>query len=111
MLQLAVAKGVKVVVFTTHTDCAAERVAADPEQRKRFPQLAKAVDERQFRFDEFNQSPLIRERTEKKELLVKWMDLDTLNERVMPHAQTLRNPAVIMARRAPRPNRALPDCR
>jgi carbonic anhydrase len=111
MLQLAVANGVKVVVFTTHTDCAAERVAENPEQRKRFPELAKAVDERQMRFDEFRSSPMIRERTEKKELLVKWVDLDTLNERVSPHAELRRSPVVALARRAARPNRTLPDFR
>jgi carbonic anhydrase len=111
MLQLAVANGVKVVVFTTHTDCAAERVAANPEQRKRFPELAKAVDERQMRFDEFRGSPMIRERMEKKELLVKWVDLDTLNERMSPHAEMRRSPAVALERRAARPNRALPDFR
>lgn len=111
MLQLAVANGVKVVIFTTHTDCAAERVAASPEQRKKFPQLAKAVDERQMRFDEFRSTPMIKERVDKHELLVKWMDLDTMNERVMPHAQAWANPAMTLARRAPRPNRELPDFR
>jgi carbonic anhydrase len=111
MLQLAVANGVKVVVFTTHTDCAAERVAASPEQRKRFPQLAKAVEEREMRFEEFRNSPMIRERMQKQELLVKWMDLDTLNERVSPHAEMRRSPAITLARRAARPMRALPDFR
>jgi carbonic anhydrase len=111
MLQLAVANGVKVVVFTTHTDCAAERVAANPEQRQKFPQLAKAVDERQMRFDEFRSTPMIRERMQKNELMVKWMDLDTMNERVMPHVQALENPATVLARRVPKPNRPLPDFR
>lgn len=85
MLELAVANGVKVVVFTTHTDCAAEKAAADPEQRRRFPHLAAAVSERQARFEEFLGRPLIKERIEKGELLAKWMDLDTMTEKVNPH--------------------------
>lgn len=84
MLALAVRNGVRVVVFTTHTDCAAEKVAADPERRKDFPALSKAVEERQARFEEFLALPVIRERLAAKELLVKWVDLDTLNERVLP---------------------------
>ena len=85
MLELAVTNGVKVVIFTTHTDCAAEKVAADPAQRKRFPQLSISVDERGKRFAEFMARPLIREETSKGELIVKWMDLDTNNESIAPH--------------------------
>lgn len=87
MLELAVVNGVKLVVFTTHTDCAAEKVAKDPERRKLFPELVKAVEEREMRFKEFQQRPLIREKIAKGELLVKWMDLDTVTERVTPHRQ------------------------
>jgi hypothetical protein len=85
MLELAVSNGVKVVVFTTHTDCAAEKVAADPERRKKFPHLSISVDERGRRFAEFMARPLIREETSKGELIVKWMDLDTRNESIAPH--------------------------
>lgn len=88
MLELAVANGVKVVVFTTHTDCAAEKIAADPARRKDFPALTKALDERQARFDEFKALPLIKERLDKQELLVKWVDLDTLNEEVIPKGKS-----------------------
>jgi hypothetical protein len=85
MLELAVSNGVKVVVFTTHTDCAAEKVAADPEQRKKFPRLSEAVDEREARLNEFLARPLIRERVVNNTLMVKWMDLDTSTEEVIPH--------------------------
>lgn len=84
MLHLAVANGVKVVVFTTHTDCAAEKVAADPAKRLQYPALSKAVDERFARFEEFQALPLIRERTANGQLIVKWADLDTMNESVNP---------------------------
>lgn len=84
MLALAVANGVKVVVFTTHTDCAAEKIAADPGQRSRYPALARAVDERKARFEEFRALPTIRERETSGALLVKWADLNTLTEEVLP---------------------------
>ncbi len=85
MLELTVANGVKVVVFTTHTDCAAEKAAKDPAKRALYPQLAAAVDERKARFDEFLVRPAIKERVGKGELLVKWMDLNTATERVEEH--------------------------
>jgi hypothetical protein len=85
MLELAVSNGVKVVVFTTHTDCAAEKVAKDSVQRASFPNLSKGIDEREAKFREFLSRPLIREKLLQNHLLVKWMDLDTANERVFPH--------------------------
>ena len=85
MLELAVNNGVEVVVFTTHTDCAAEKVAKDPVQRARYPQLVKAVDEREHRYQEFLDRPTIRAKTNEGHLMVKWMDLDTSTERVVPH--------------------------
>lgn len=85
MLELAVSNGTRVVVFTTHTDCAAEKVARDPSKRPLFPNLSKAVDERQQRFTEFLARPMIREKTAKGELLVKWMDLETADEHLAPH--------------------------
>lgn len=85
MLELTVANGVKVVVFTTHTDCAAEKAAKDPAKRALYPQLAAAVDERKARFEEFLVRPAIKERIGKGELLVKWMDINTATERVEEH--------------------------
>jgi carbonic anhydrase len=85
MLELAVANGTKLVVFTTHSDCAAEKVAGDPARRPQFPNLSKAVDERQQRFEEFLTRDMIREKTSSGHLLVKWMDLDTRTERLEPH--------------------------
>lgn len=85
MLELAVNNGVEVVVFTTHTDCAAEKAAKNPAQRAQYPNLVKAVDEREHRFQEFLERPTIRAKTSEGHLLVKWMDLDTSTERVAPH--------------------------
>ena len=66
-------------------DCAAEKVAKDPVQRTRYPQLVKAVDEREHRYQEFLDRPTIRAKTNEGHLMVKWMDLDTSTERVVPH--------------------------
>lgn len=88
MLELAVNNGVEVVVFTTHTDCAAEKAAKNPAQRAIYPNLVKAIDEREARFNEFLQRPTILQKTSEGHLLVKWMDLDTSTERVEPHSQS-----------------------
>lgn len=85
MLELAVNNGVEVVVFTTHTDCAAEKASRNAAQREQYPNLVKAIEEREARFQEFLDRPAVKKRTEEGHLLVKWMDLDTSNERVLPH--------------------------
>lgn len=85
MLELAVSNGVEVVVFTTHTDCAAEKAAKTPELRKAYPNLVTAIDEREMRFNEFLNRETIRQRVGEGKLLVKWMDLDTQDEHVSPH--------------------------
>jgi len=92
MLQLAVSNGVKVVVFTTHTDCAAEKVAADPAQRAVYPALSAAIKERQTRFDEFRALPAIRDRLQSGHLLVKWVDLDTMTEQVLERSERIVPP-------------------
>ncbi len=88
MLQLAVENGVKLVVWTKHSDCAAENVASTPELRERFPALATAVDERDARFEEFLARPAIAARIEAGELAVKVADVDTLTDRILPHEET-----------------------
>lgn len=84
MLELAVANGTKVVVFTTHSDCAAEKIAKDPERRGQFPNLTQAIAERKARFDEFMARDNIRRKIESGELMVKWMHLDTATEQLAP---------------------------
>jgi hypothetical protein len=65
-------------LFTTHSDCAAEKVSKDLDKSKTFPELSKAVLRRDQRFQEFLQRPLIKDKIDKKELIVKWAHLDTL---------------------------------
>jgi len=83
MLELAVENGVKVVVLTTHTDCAAERAAQDPAQRERLPFLTRAVDERDARIHELLERPAIKARIADGRLLVKLVDIDTMTERML----------------------------
>ncbi|MFO0610302.1 MAG: carbonic anhydrase [Polyangiales bacterium] len=84
MLELAVANGVRLVVLTTHTDCAAERAAADPAQRARYPHLTEGVAERERRVGEFLARPAIAARIAAGELLVRRAVIDTANERITP---------------------------
>jgi hypothetical protein len=84
MLELAVANGVKVVVLTTHTDCAAERAARDPETRERLPHLTRAVEQRELRIRELLERPAFKSRIAAGTLLVKMVDIDTMTERMLP---------------------------
>jgi hypothetical protein len=82
MLELAVANGVKLVVLTTHSDCAAERVARSQALRARYPSLARAVDERESRVAEFLARPGIAEAVSKGTLAVKRVAVDTLHDEI-----------------------------
>jgi carbonic anhydrase len=84
MLELAVQNGVEVIVLTTHTDCAAEKVAANPEMRRQFPALTKAVDERDQRIAELLARPAIASRVAAGKLLVKQINIDTMTEKLLP---------------------------
>lgn len=83
MLELAVRNGVKVLVLTRHTDCAAEKAAADPEARRLYPALAKGVDERDRSVAELLARPLIADRIAKGELLVKEVLIDTHSDHML----------------------------
>jgi carbonic anhydrase len=83
MLELAVENGVELVVFTTHSDCAAEKAAAAPDMRQRFPALAQAVDEREDRIREFLARPVIAEKITDGKLAVKLVNIDTMTERML----------------------------
>lgn len=77
MLELAVANGVKVVVLTTHTDCAAEKVAGDPALAAKYPNLARAVHDRDVSVQRFLDRPAIRGAIEEGRLLVQRIAIDT----------------------------------
>jgi len=83
MLELAVQNGVKVIVLTRHTDCAAEAAAADPAKRKAYPVLTSAVDERDARVAEFLARPVIAEHIARGELLVKNLLIDTRSDHLI----------------------------
>jgi hypothetical protein len=84
MLELAVENGVKLILLTTHSDCAAEKVAASPSLRQRFPALARGVDERSERIRELLARPAIAARVQAGSLAVKLVDIDTMTERMIP---------------------------
>ncbi len=85
MLELAVESGVKLILVTRHSDCAAEKVAASEVQRKRLPALARAMDERDERLRELVRRPALARRIAEGQLLVKVVDIDTMTERMLPH--------------------------
>lgn len=91
MLELAVLNGVKIIVLTTHTDCAAEAAADDPELREKFPALISLMDERVRRFEEFVARPAIREAVESGRLQIKYARIDTGTDRLvvdeLPHEE------------------------
>lgn len=83
MLELAVENGVKVVVWTRHTDCAAEKAAKSPTARERFPSLTTAIDERDKRLREFLARPTIASRIAAGKLIVKAINIDTMTEEMI----------------------------
>ncbi|MGB8330155.1 MAG: carbonic anhydrase [Polyangiales bacterium] len=83
MLELAVLNGVKLIVLTTHTDCAAEAAAADPEKRKKFPALISLMDERERRIEEFMARPTIKAAIEAGTLEIKHARIDTDTDRLV----------------------------
>ena len=84
MLELAVANGVELIVLTTHSDCAAEKVAASPEKRALYPAIAAGIDEREHRISELLARPAIAEKIAAGKLLVKSINIDTMTERMLP---------------------------
>jgi carbonic anhydrase len=84
MLELAVANGVELIMLSTHSDCAAEKAAASPDMRQRYPALAKAVDEREQRINELLARPAIASKIAAGKLAVKLINIDTMTERMLP---------------------------
>lgn len=84
MLELAVENGVKAIVLTTHSDCAAERAAKDPAMRQRFPELTMAVDERAQRGLELTQRPALAAKIRSGELIVRHAHIDTATDELRP---------------------------
>jgi carbonic anhydrase len=83
MLELAVINGVKIIVLTTHTDCAAEAAAADPEMRENFPALIALLDQRERRITEFMARPTIRDAVAAGRLQIKHARIDTSTDRLV----------------------------
>ncbi|MCB0331525.1 MAG: hypothetical protein KDD70_17760, partial [Bdellovibrionales bacterium] len=88
MLELAVANGVKLILLTTHTDCAAEGAAASPESRALYPAMTQGVDNRENRFREFLERPVIAKRVANGELLIKEVLVDSKTRKMKPLSYT-----------------------
>lgn len=84
MLELAVENGVRLIVWTTHTECAAEGVAADPRLRARYPALTRAVDLREQSVAALLARPTFAERIARGDLLIKRMAIDTETDALRP---------------------------
>lgn len=83
MLELAVNKGVKLVVWTRHHNCAAEKAAHSEEGRQHYPHLTAAVDEREQRMMEFLHRPAISAKILEKKLMVKEISIDTKTDEMV----------------------------
>lgn len=83
MLELAVLNGVKVLLLTSHSDCAAEAAAADSESREAFPALTELMDDRVRHVEEFLERPVIKKAIEAGDLEVKFARIDTDTDRLM----------------------------
>ena len=82
MLELAVANGVKLILLTTHTDCAAERAAASTESRMLYPAMTQGVRNRGGQIREFLDRPMIAKRVADSELLIKEVLIDSSTKRM-----------------------------
>lgn len=94
MLELAVNNGVKVILLTRHTDCAADKVDADPAKRLQYPALVASLDERDDRVKEFLARPAIAARIAQGQLLIKQMVIDTSTDRLLAEAPPSHDQAV-----------------
>jgi carbonic anhydrase len=82
MLELAVENGVKVLLLTRHTNCAAEGAERDPAQRARYPELVRALDERSAREAALIARPTLASRIARGALLVRHAEIDTATARM-----------------------------
>jgi len=82
MLELAVDNGVKLILFTTHTNCAAEAIASNPEKRKEFPFIANAVESREIEIQRFLKRTKIAQKIAEGKLSVKRAILETETEKM-----------------------------
>jgi carbonic anhydrase len=84
MMELAVAHGVRVIVLTTHSDCAAEAVAASAEKREQFPEIVALLDQRERMIQEFKSRPAIRDALDSGALEIHRARIDTDSARLIP---------------------------
>lgn len=84
MLELAIEKGVEVIVLTTHHDCAAEKASNDPNLSSKLPHLCEAVKDRKKHINEFLERPSIKEKIKNGKLIVMNAHIDPKNGMMIP---------------------------
>ena len=84
MMELAVGSGVRVIVLTTHSDFAAEAVAAHADGRGRFPEIVSLLNQREMLIEEFKSRPAIRDAIDRGQLEIHRARIDTRSARLIP---------------------------
>jgi carbonic anhydrase len=77
---------VRLVLFTTHTDCAMEKVAASP-SAEHFPALSDAVRKREQKFQELLRRPAIARHLQAGDLLIKRFVIETHSGKLTPYRE------------------------
>lgn len=82
---------VKVVAFTTHTDCAMEALAHS-DHADHFPALSRSLLEREATYQQFLRRPIIAEKVASGDLIVKRFRIDTTTSKLMPETSVAEAP-------------------
>ena len=84
MFEMAVEGGVQIIVLTSHTDCAAEKVANSAEYKK-FIHLSAGINERQLNIKNFLSRRFISQKIHNGDLIVVETLIDTKNGNMSIH--------------------------
>jgi uncharacterized protein YggL (DUF469 family) len=83
MLELAVSKGVKLIVFTRHTNCAAESIKSNPIARLDYPFISKSIEMREANIRRFLNRPKIKSKISEGKLSIRHAVMDTKTKRLI----------------------------
>ncbi|MCU0823074.1 MAG: hypothetical protein MUF77_00345 [Leptospira sp.] len=79
MIELTVRNGVRLIILTTHTDCAAEKVYNSATEKKHYNALAVAMKERKLRFKNLRKRPFLAHKLDSGELKIIELHVDTVS--------------------------------
>ena len=83
MLELAVSKGVKLIVFTRHTNCAAESIKSNPIARLDYPFISKSIEMHEANIRRFLNRPKIKSKISEGKLSIRHAVMDTKTKRLI----------------------------